>query len=337
MVKRFRRGSLAPLPLADSQDPGTSATGQPLLDAPAPTADETAMPRSPCMAQPFRLLPSFAKTVPPRDLACQDYHSSQPLRAPQFAPVRPFLRWGLQSQPASTLRPKLSSSMQLRGLPPPCPSGRRQGRLLPCVACRRRRLCPRLAAAGWRCNLAGAATIIGSRSTCALQANPKALKLSPSSLPPPPKARKLRPTTTRMLIESKREDLRQLFFLILHRVEHDCNRQGQGHWWQVAAARAQTGQDRDARPARAACQPSHTPRQQTRCLRFNKGRCTDKRCKFAHLCAVRLPNGQACGQRHPATQHKHKPSDKAPADPPPQGPHLTGPRGGWRSHLSGCL
>ena len=76
----------------------------------------------------------------------------------------------------------------------------------------------------------------------------------------------------------------------------------------------------------------------TLCLRFNKGRCTDKRCKFAHLCAARLPNGQACGQHHPATQHKHKPSDKAPADPPPAGqPHLKGPRGGWRSHLAGCF
>ena len=29
----------------------------------------------------------------------------------------------------------------------------------------------------------------------------------------------------------------------------------------------------------------------TLCLRFNKDRCADKRCKFAHLCAVRLPNG----------------------------------------------
>ena len=59
----------------------------------------------------------------------------------------------------------------------------------------------------------------------------------------------------------------------------------------------------------------------TLCLRFNKGRCTDKRCKFSHLCAVRLPNGQACGQRRPATQHKQKPADKAPADPPPQENH----------------
>ena len=30
----------------------------------------------------------------------------------------------------------------------------------------------------------------------------------------------------------------------------------------------------------------------TLCLRFNRAECNDKNCKFAHLCAVRLPNGQ---------------------------------------------
>ena len=44
----------------------------------------------------------------------------------------------------------------------------------------------------------------------------------------------------------------------------------------------------------------------TLCLRFNRTECNDRNCKFTHLCAVRLPNGQACGQRHPAAQHRFK-------------------------------
>ena len=56
----------------------------------------------------------------------------------------------------------------------------------------------------------------------------------------------------------------------------------------------------------------------TLCLRFNRTECNDKNCKFAHLCAVRLLNGQACGQRHPASQHRTKaPADKTEPPAPP--------------------
>ncbi|CAE7250633.1 unnamed protein product, partial [Symbiodinium pilosum] len=44
----------------------------------------------------------------------------------------------------------------------------------------------------------------------------------------------------------------------------------------------------------------------TLCVRFNKTECNDRNCKFAHLCAIRLANGQACGQRHPASQRRFK-------------------------------
>ena len=34
----------------------------------------------------------------------------------------------------------------------------------------------------------------------------------------------------------------------------------------------------------------------TLCLRYNRQQCTNKQCKYAHLCAIELPNGQVCGQ-----------------------------------------
>ena len=77
--------------------------------------NDTALPTSPCRPGAGCLLPSSAKTVPHADPAGPDPRSAQSLRPPQFAPVRPFLRWGLQSLPASALRPKLPSSMQLGG------------------------------------------------------------------------------------------------------------------------------------------------------------------------------------------------------------------------------
>ena len=56
----------------------------------------------------------------------------------------------------------------------------------------------------------------------------------------------------------------------------------------------------------------------TLCLRFNRTSCTNANCKFAHLCAIKLPNGQACGQKHPASQHRFKaPADKPEAGTPP--------------------
>ncbi|CAE7450655.1 unnamed protein product [Symbiodinium pilosum] len=60
----------------------------------------------------------------------------------------------------------------------------------------------------------------------------------------------------------------------------------------------------------------------TLCIRFNKTECNDRNCKFAHLCAIRLANGQACGQRRPASQHRFKSqADKSSAaEPPPAVP-----------------
>ena len=50
----------------------------------------------------------------------------------------------------------------------------------------------------------------------------------------------------------------------------------------------------------------------TLCLRFNRGQCSNAKCKYAHLCAIKLPNGQACGQRHAA--HAHRFRNTAPSE-----------------------
>ena len=50
----------------------------------------------------------------------------------------------------------------------------------------------------------------------------------------------------------------------------------------------------------------------TLCLRYNRTQCNNANCKFEHRCAVRLPNGQACGGQHPA--HKHRFKAKAQTD-----------------------
>ena len=42
----------------------------------------------------------------------------------------------------------------------------------------------------------------------------------------------------------------------------------------------------------------------TLCLRYNRGSCTNKQCKFRTPCAIKLPNGQVCGQRRPAQMHR---------------------------------
>ena len=44
----------------------------------------------------------------------------------------------------------------------------------------------------------------------------------------------------------------------------------------------------------------------TLCLRCNRQQCTNKQCKYSHLCAIKLLNGQVCGQKHPAFAHKFK-------------------------------
>ena len=53
----------------------------------------------------------------------------------------------------------------------------------------------------------------------------------------------------------------------------------------------------------------------TLCLRYNRQQCTNKQCKYAHSCAIKLPNGQVCGQKHPAATHRFKNStaSEAPA------------------------
>ena len=123
VVKRFRRRSLTRLPLADSQDACASAAAQPTLDAPAVSAQDTSLHACPPQPGPASLLPLAAKSRPHVSQPQRDPQPQQSLRPPQFAPVRPFLRWGSQSLPASTLRPKLPPSTPLGGLPPPGPLG----------------------------------------------------------------------------------------------------------------------------------------------------------------------------------------------------------------------
>ena len=48
----------------------------------------------------------------------------------------------------------------------------------------------------------------------------------------------------------------------------------------------------------------------TFCIRWNKGACTNKQCKYLHACAYRLPNGEPCGKNHPACKHRN------PQEPP---------------------
>ena len=43
----------------------------------------------------------------------------------------------------------------------------------------------------------------------------------------------------------------------------------------------------------------------TFCIRFNKGACTNKQCKYLHACALRLPNGEPCGKNHPACKRRN--------------------------------
>ena len=43
----------------------------------------------------------------------------------------------------------------------------------------------------------------------------------------------------------------------------------------------------------------------TLCVRWNKGMCTNKQCKYTHgICAFKMPTGQPCGKNHPACKHK---------------------------------
>ena len=156
--------------------------------------------------------------------------SSSHLSPPSFAPMRPFLRWGSQSMAPACLRPKLPPSTLL-GLAPAEPSGALSpvGPVSACALLRVARppLRPTPRSLARRPPAALPAAPSGPTSlakpqwqaaSCMHQAQDPC-----PTLPPPPKARRLRPTTSRMQADSKREDLRQLFFFILHRIEHDCN------------------------------------------------------------------------------------------------------------------
>ncbi|CAE7709675.1 unnamed protein product, partial [Symbiodinium necroappetens] len=44
----------------------------------------------------------------------------------------------------------------------------------------------------------------------------------------------------------------------------------------------------------------------TLCLRYNKTQCNNANCKYEHRCAIKMPNGQACGGQHPAHKHRFK-------------------------------
>ena len=55
------------------------------------------------------------------------------------------------------------------------------------------------------------------------------------------------------------------------------------------------------------------------CLRFNKGNCNNPNCKFLHVCGVKLSNGEPCGRKHAAWQHRDTP-------PPPGRKPMPGSR-----------
>ena len=65
-----------------------------------------------------------------------------------------------------------------------------------------------------------------------------------------------------------------------------------------------------ARESRAT--PSTKVGNKTLCLRYNKGTCADPNCKYTHACGFKLPNGQACGKKHPAYTHVEEVPPPAP-------------------------
>ena len=60
---------------------------------------------------------------------------------------------------------------------------------------------------------------------------------------------------------------------------------------------------------------------QSICQRFQKGTCTSRNCKYAHVCAVKI-QGKPCGQKHGAHAHGNKtwsqPEEASPGFPAPQ-------------------
>ena len=224
VVKRFRRRTGTRLPLADSQDECVTAAAETASQA----REASVHVCSPHLG-PASLLPLASKTHLPASRPPCLVAQQQPLSPPGFAPVRPFLRWGSQSMAPACLRPKLPSSTLL-GAAPAEPSGPRLSgpyQPAPCSGLPRPPLRPTPRSLARRPPAALPAAPSGPMSpakpqwqaaSCMHQAQD-----SCPTLPPPPKARRLRPTTSRMQADSKREDLRQLFFFILHRIEHDCN------------------------------------------------------------------------------------------------------------------
>ena len=157
---------------------------------------------------------------------CTHARTDTALPPPAFPAFRPSLRWGSQSLAPVLLRPRLPFSMQVSGLPPqtwtasqtscmslpgssaglPPPPARPTPRSLS------RQAVDTSGAPGMAPCLQQTLSGLCGTPPC----------LSRRSCP-------LRPrhagsaTTTKVLVASKREELRQLFFFILHRIEHDCS------------------------------------------------------------------------------------------------------------------
>ena len=74
----------------------------------------------------------------------------------------------------------------------------------------------------------------------------------------------------------------------------------------------QAARESRATPSTPAAQLATKVGNKTLCLRYNKGTCTDPNCKYTHACGFKLPNGQACGKKHPAYTHVEEVPPPAP-------------------------
>ena len=93
---------------------------------------------------------------------------------------------------------------------------------------------------------------------------------------------------------------------------HRMHREGPGRpakaWAKAGAERQGAPTGRSAQLTQAMQNLQLTHGKKTLCLRYNKTQCTNASCKFEHRCAIRMPNGQACGGQHPAHKHRFKPA-----------------------------
>ena len=74
----------------------------------------------------------------------------------------------------------------------------------------------------------------------------------------------------------------------------------------------QAARESRATPSTPAAQLATKVGNKTLCLRYNKGTCADPNCKYTHACGFKLPNGQACGKKHPAYTHVEEVPPPAP-------------------------